>query len=63
MEYEAPEVPLVTSPVFGSITAESVGVTSKLNVPPVVPSIVTVPPSHVGATVKEASSEVVTVTF
>ena len=55
ISYEAPGVAFVTSPVLGSITAVSIGGTSKLNVPPTSPIIVVVPPSQVGVIIKEGS--------
>ena len=53
--YVVADVPPVTSPVAVSITAPSVGIGLNVNVPPGSPVITTVPPSHVGVTVKLGS--------
>ena len=55
MVYVVADVPPVTSPVAVSITAPSVGIGLNVNVPPGSPVITTVPPSHVGVTVKLGS--------
>ena len=60
--YVVADVPPVTSPVAESITAPSVGTGFNVNIPPVSPVIVAVPPSQVGVIVKLGSSAVSTVT-
>ena len=48
--------PPVISPVVASIEAASVGATLNVNIPPVRPVTLTLPPSHKGVKMNEASS-------
>ena len=60
--YVAPGVPLVTAPVVAFRIAPSPGSGLNVNVPPVDPIMVAVPPSQVAVILKDASPVVRTVT-